>query len=91
MQCSWGSKPTPPGASSTPLPPPVHVSGFTAADLAAYERQIAISKMGGVQAIMGQHPLKAAALGMGVAGASQPIYDPTYQNIASSQQLMYYH
>ncbi|XP_021838615.1 oligouridylate-binding protein 1 isoform X2 [Spinacia oleracea] len=89
LKCSWGSKPTPPGSSSTPLPPPVQASVYSAADIAAYERQLAIAKMGGVQALMGQHPFKGA-MGMGVPGASQPIYDPAYQNLASSQHLMYY-
>lgn len=96
IKCSWGSKPTPPGTNSTPLPPPTaaHIPGFTAADLAAYERQLALSKMGGMQNVMhpqGQHALKQAAMGMGTAGASQAIYDGTFPNIASSQQLMYYH
>lgn len=65
--------------------------GFSAADLAAYERQMALSKMGGAQALMlpqGQHALKAA-MGMG-AGASQAIYDGGFQNVATTQQLMYY-
>lgn len=93
-QCSWGSKPTPPGTSSTPLPPPsaAHMPGLSVADLSAYERQMALSKMGGVQALMhphGQHALKQATMGMG-AGASQAIYDGGYQNAATSQHLMYY-
>lgn len=96
LQCSWGSKPTPPGINSTPLPPPTAapIPGFTAADFAAYERQLALGKMGNMQALMhpqGQHALKQAAMGMGAAGASQAIYDGTFPNIASSQQLMYYH
>ncbi|KAL2940541.1 Oligouridylate-binding protein 1 [Bienertia sinuspersici] len=91
LKCSWGSKPTPPGATSTPLPPPVQPSGFAAVDLAAYERHLALAKMGNAQALMGQHPFKPAAMGMGAPGASQPIYDPAYQNLATSQQLMYYH
>lgn len=93
IKCSWGSKPTPPGMSSTPLPPPMQVPAFTAADLAAYERQLALSKMGAAQAVMhapGQHPLKPAAMAMGAPGAGQAMYDG-YQNVASSQQLMYYH
>ncbi|ESR39949.1 Oligouridylate-binding protein 1B [Citrus sinensis] len=80
MKCSWGSKPTPPGTSSNPLPPPAAapIPGLSAADLLAYERQIAMSKMGGVHALMhpqAQHPLKQAAMGVGSAGASQAIYD----------------
>ncbi|OMO67148.1 hypothetical protein CCACVL1_20759 [Corchorus capsularis] len=97
IKCSWGSKPTPPGTSSAPLPPPAaaQMPGFTAADLAAYERQMAFAKYGGAQAmgmipLQGQHALKQAAMGMGAAGASQAIYDGGYQNVATTQQLMYY-
>ncbi|KAL2232697.1 UNVERIFIED_CONTAM: Oligouridylate-binding protein 1B [Sesamum indicum] len=48
FHCSWGNKPTPPGASSNPLPPPAPAAlpGLSAADLLAYERQLAMSKMG---------------------------------------------
>ncbi|KAK3438646.1 oligouridylate-binding protein 1 isoform X2 [Eucalyptus grandis] len=96
IKCSWGNKPTPPGTSSTPLPPPsiAHIPGFSATDLAAYERQMALSKMGGMQALMhpqGQHILKQAAMGMGAAGASQAIYDGGFPSVATTQQLMYYH
>lgn len=93
VKCSWGSKPTPPGTSSTPLPPPaaaVNMPGFTAADFAAYERQMAMSKMGGAQALMvpqNQHALKAA---MGMGGASQALYDGTFPGVATTQHLMYY-
>uniref|UniRef100_A0A2N9F9P0 RRM domain-containing protein n=1 Tax=Fagus sylvatica TaxID=28930 RepID=A0A2N9F9P0_FAGSY len=95
IKCSWGSKPTPPGTASNPLPPPVAapLPGLSATDLLAYERQLAMSKMGGVHALMhpqGQHPLKQAAMGMGAAGASQAIYDGGFQNVAAAQQLMYY-
>ncbi|KAJ9691894.1 hypothetical protein PVL29_011145 [Vitis rotundifolia] len=95
IKCSWGSKPTPPGTSSNPLPPPAAapLPGLSATDLLAYERQLAMSKMGGVHALMhpqGQHPLKQAAMGMGAAGASQAIYDGGFQNVAAAQQLMYY-
>ncbi|KAL5572323.1 hypothetical protein UlMin_021920 [Ulmus minor] len=95
IKCSWGSKPTPPGTTSTPLPPPAaaHMPGFSANDFALYERQMALSKMGGAQALMlpqGQHALKAA-MGMGGAGASQAIYDGGFPSVATSQQqLMYY-
>uniref|UniRef100_A0A7C9A360 RRM domain-containing protein n=1 Tax=Opuntia streptacantha TaxID=393608 RepID=A0A7C9A360_OPUST len=97
IKCSWGSKPTPPGTSSTPLPPPTQVPFFSAADLAAYERQLALSKMGGAQALMqaqvqGQLPLKPAAISMGTAGIGQAVYDSCFQNAnPSHQQLMYYH
>ncbi|OAY53246.1 oligouridylate-binding protein 1B [Manihot esculenta] len=95
IKCSWGSKPTPPGTSSNPLPPPAAapLPGLSATDLLTYERQLAMSKMGGVHALMhpqGQHPLKQAAMGMGAAGASQAIYDGGFQNVAAAQQLMYY-
>ncbi|XP_054781094.1 oligouridylate-binding protein 1B-like isoform X2 [Prosopis cineraria] len=91
IKCSWGSKPTPPGTASNPLPPPAAAAapmpGFSASDLLAYERQLAMSKMGGIHALMhpqGQQPLKQAAL-----GGSQAIYDGGFQNVAA-QQMMYY-
>ncbi|KAE9453380.1 hypothetical protein C3L33_14741, partial [Rhododendron williamsianum] len=98
IKCSWGSKPTPPGTSSNPLPPPVAapMPGFSASDVLAYERQLAMAKIGGgVHPLMhpqGQHHhlLKQAAMGMGSAGASQAIYDGGFQNVAAAQQLMYY-
>ncbi|KAE8675323.1 Oligouridylate-binding protein 1A [Hibiscus syriacus] len=93
IKCSWGSKPTPPGTSSNPLPPPAApLHGLSAADLLAYERQLAMSKMG-IHALMqpqGQHPLKPGAMGVGAAGGSQAIYDGGFQNVAAAQQLMYY-
>ncbi|XP_075523302.1 oligouridylate-binding protein 1C-like isoform X2 [Primulina tabacum] len=94
IKCSWGNKPTPTGTSSNPLPPPAPVllPGLSAADLLAYERQLAMSKMGSVHTLMhpqGQHPLKQASMGMG-AGASQAIYDGGFGNVAAAQQLMYY-
>ncbi|KAK8485705.1 hypothetical protein V6N13_089147 [Hibiscus sabdariffa] len=47
ISCSWGSKPTPPGTGSNPLPPPAApLSGLSATDLLAYERKLAMSKMG---------------------------------------------
>ncbi|KAI5665373.1 hypothetical protein M9H77_15226 [Catharanthus roseus] len=95
IKCSWGNKPTPPGTSSNPLPPPAPgpLPGISATDLLAYERQLAMTKMGGVHALMhpqGQHALKQASMGMGAAGASQAIYDGGFQNVAAAQQLMYY-
>lgn len=95
LQCSWGSKPTPPGTTSNPLPLPAVAStpGLSATDLLAYERQLAITKMGGVHAALmhpqGPHPMKQAPMGMGAAAASQALYDGGFQNIAA-QQLMYY-
>lgn len=89
LQCSWGNKPTPPGTTSNPLPPPAPTPlGISATDLLAYERQLAMSKMGGVPGLMGQYPLKQGSMGM-ASGASQAIYDGGFQNVAA-QQLMYY-
>lgn len=77
---------------SAPLPPPAaHMPGFSAADYAAaYERQMALSKMGGAQALMHQQSqlaLKHAAMGMAAPGAS---YDTGYRSVANAQHLMYY-
>lgn len=74
--------------SSTPLPPPMaaHMQqqGLSAADLAAYERQIALSKMGGAQALMHQQDQRLGA-------ASQAIYDGGYATMPAAAQLpMYY-
>ncbi|KAE8674163.1 Oligouridylate-binding protein 1A [Hibiscus syriacus] len=45
IKCSWGSKPTPPGTSSNPLPPPAApLPGLSATDLLDYERQLAMNK-----------------------------------------------
>ncbi|GER28365.1 oligouridylate binding protein-like protein [Striga asiatica] len=43
IKCSWGNKPTPHGTASNPLPPPAPATlpGLLAADLLAYERQLA--------------------------------------------------
>ncbi|KAF8011369.1 hypothetical protein BT93_J1849 [Corymbia citriodora subsp. variegata] len=50
-----------------------------------------MSKMGRMHPLMQrQHPLKQAAMGVGVAGGSQAIYDGGIQNVAAAQQLMYY-
>ena len=96
IKCSWGSKPTPPGTASTPLPPPAlapYTPGVSAVDLISYERSLALSKMAANQALMGQHAaLRQAAMGMG-AGASQAIFDGGFQSVnpqQQQQQLMYY-
>ncbi|KAM7517622.1 hypothetical protein LguiB_016584 [Lonicera macranthoides] len=84
VKCSWGSKPTPLGTSSTPLPPPsggAHMQGLSATDLVAYERQLALSKMGGVQALM---------QGQRMGASSQAYYDGGYPSIATTQPPMYY-
>lgn len=67
--------------------------GLSAADLLAYERQLALSKMASVNALMhpqGQHPLRQAAHGINAAGATAAMYDGGFQNVAAAQQLMYY-
>ncbi|AEE75468.1 RNA binding protein nucleolysin; oligouridylate binding protein [Arabidopsis thaliana] len=94
IKCSWGNKPTPPGTASNPLPPPAPapVPGLSAADLLNYERQLALSKMASVNALMhqqGQHPLRQAH-GINAAGATAAMYDGGFQNVAAAQQLMYY-
>ncbi|GKV17962.1 hypothetical protein SLEP1_g28405 [Rubroshorea leprosula] len=95
VKCSWGSKPTPPGTSSAPLPPPApaYMPGLSSTDLAAYQRQMTISKLGSTQTLMhpqGQLALKHAGMGSGAAGLGQAIYDGGFQNVATTQQLMYY-
>ncbi|CAN1136270.1 Oligouridylate-binding protein 1 [Linum perenne] len=99
IKCSWGSKPTPPGTSSTPLPPPAaaggQIPGYSAAELMNYERQMAMSKMGSMQS---QHALRQAAVmgmggGGGAVGSSQAVYDGSgFPGVATSsqQQFMYY-
>ncbi|KAL3625283.1 ubiquitin-specific protease ubp1 [Castilleja foliolosa] len=80
IKCSWGSKPTPPGSSSVPLPPPAaaaHVLGFSATDLAEYERQLALNKMGAMM-----HPR--------VGAPNQALYGGAYPGIATTQPPMYY-
>jgi len=93
IKCSWGSKATPPGTSSAPLPPPAAAPyGLSADDLMSYNRQIGMSKMGSAaQALM--HPqapqaYKTAPMGMG--SGAQALYDGGFQNVAANQHLMYY-
>ncbi|CAN1236092.1 RNA-binding protein 208 [Linum grandiflorum] len=99
MKCSWGSKPTPAGTVSNPLPPPpqqtyqiissaASAAGYTAADLLIYQRQLALSQAAGLsgQALVqftGQHGLGSAV--------SQALYDGYPNSSAAHQQLMYYH
>ncbi|KAM0952488.1 putative RNA recognition motif domain, nucleotide-binding alpha-beta plait domain superfamily [Dioscorea sansibarensis] len=88
VKCSWGSKPTPPGTASNPLPAPAP----SPTDLLAYERTLALSKMASTQALMhphNQHALKQAMMGIG-GGSQAAIYDAGFPNIAAAQQLMYY-
>jgi len=98
IKCSWGNKPTPPGTSSKPLPPPVASyqpiamagvpQGFTAAELLAYQRQLALSQAAAGQ-IAGQHGLAGQVSAGLLAAGSQALYDG-YPNQTSAQQLMYY-
>ncbi|KAG9449322.1 hypothetical protein H6P81_009287 [Aristolochia fimbriata] len=111
MKCSWGSKPTPPGTASNPLPPPGPPfqilptpaglnQGYSAAELLAYQRQLALSQaavagsgLSGQAALMqmaSQQGLAAAqgSVGLNSAG-SQGLYDG-YPNSSSAQQLLYY-
>ncbi|XP_024445449.1 RNA-binding protein 208 isoform X1 [Populus trichocarpa] len=107
VKCSWGSKPTPPGTASNPLPPPPPAQpyqiapstginqGYSAADLLAYQRQLALSQAAASglsgQALLqlaGQHGLAAASMDLS-AGGSQAMYDG-YHNGLAAQQLMYY-
>ncbi|EYU25830.1 hypothetical protein ABFS82_10G079800 [Erythranthe guttata] len=87
IKCSWGSKPTPPGTSSGPLPPPMtahNIAGFTAADLAAYERQVAMSKMGAAAQVL------MNSQGQRFGAATQAMYDGGYATIAAAQPPLYY-
>ncbi|EES08860.2 oligouridylate-binding protein 1B-like [Sorghum bicolor] len=104
IKCSWGSKPTPPGTASSPLPPPAPAlfsTGVSPTDFLAYQR-MALNKMATNPSLMGQHALNQVALGMG-GRASQSIYDGGFQGISTAaattsaqqqqqqqQQLMYY-
>lgn len=66
----------PPAAAQMPV--------LSAADIVAYERQLALSKMGSAQALM--HPQ-----GQRIGAAGQAIYDVGgYPGIATTQPPMYY-
>ncbi|XP_040382159.1 oligouridylate-binding protein 1-like isoform X2 [Oryza brachyantha] len=97
IKCSWGNKPTPPGTTSAPLPPPAAPS-LTAADILEYQRTLALSKMASTQALMqaqAQQQHLKPAMGMG-PGASQAMYDGSFPGVGigasqqHQQQLMYY-
>lgn len=105
MQCSWGSKPTPPGTASNPLPPPAqpyqilpstHINqGYSVADLLVYQRQLALSQAA-ASGLSGQALVQLTGQhGLGATsmhlspGGSQALYDE-YPNSSSGQQLMYY-
>ncbi|GMY17697.1 oligouridylate-binding protein 1B-like [Fagus crenata] len=105
IKCSWGSKPTPPGTASNPLPPPTQPyqilptasmnHGYSPAELLAYQRQLALSQAA-ASGLSGQALVQMtgqhglAGASMGLSsGGSQTIYDG-YPNNSSGQQLMYY-
>lgn len=102
MKCSWGTKPTPPGATSNPLPPPVPpfqllptpgLQSYTAAELLAYQRQLALNQAAAAAAgpLAGQHGLAAqVSAGLLSGGGSQAMYDGYPTSHSSAQQLMYY-
>ncbi|GJT98596.1 MAK10-like protein [Tanacetum coccineum] len=79
-------------ASLNPLPEPAPTLMLSAANLLAYECQLAMIKMVGVHAALmhpqTQLPLKQTT-GMSGTEASQAIYDGGFQNIAAAQQLIY--
>ncbi|XP_077215458.1 oligouridylate-binding protein 1-like [Tasmannia lanceolata] len=105
MKCSWGSKPTPSGTTSNPLPPPVPPfqmlpthglnQGYSAPDLLAYQRQLALSHAAG-SALSGQALLQMAgqhgqpSVGHLNSGGSQALYDGYPSNSSSQQLPMYY-
>jgi nucleolysin TIA-1/TIAR len=62
--------------------------GFTAAELLAYQRQLALSQAAAGQ-IAGQHGLAGQVSAGLLAAGSQALYDG-YPNQTSAQQLMYY-
>ncbi|MCI09199.1 nucleolysin TIAR-like [Trifolium medium] len=89
--CSWGSKPTPPGTASNPLPPPAAQpyqilptagmnQGYSSpAELLAYQRQLALSQAA-VSGLSGQALLQMSGQ-HGLAPASMGI------NSAASQAM----
>lgn len=106
MQCSWGSKPTPPGTASNPLPPPAQPyqilptaagmnQGYSPAELLAYQRQLALSQAA-VSGLSGQALLQMtgqhglAPASMGVNSAGSQAMYDGYTGNSSRQQLMYY-
>ncbi|XP_068641041.1 oligouridylate-binding protein 1-like [Aristolochia californica] len=112
MKCSWGSKPTPPGTISNPLPPPVPSfqilptpagvnQGYSAAELLAYQRQLALSQAAAagsglsgqaalMQQIASQQGLAAAQGSVGLNSAGTQLMYDSYPNNSSAQQLLYY-
>lgn len=89
IKCSWGNKPTPAGLPSNPLPPPGPPfatpglqQGYSAAELLAYQRQLALNQI--ASGVFAGQP----SVGL-LSGASQTAYDG-YSTHPSAQQMMYY-
>ncbi|KAF1865517.1 hypothetical protein Lal_00004893 [Lupinus albus] len=91
IRCSWGSKPTPPGTASNPLPPPAPAQpyqmlptagmnqSYSPAELLAYQRQLALSQAA-VSGLSGQALLQMTGQ-HGLAPASMGI------NLGASQAM----
>lgn len=106
MKCSWGSRPTPPGTASNPLPPPAAQpyqilptagmnQGYSPAELLAYQRQLALSQAA-VSGLSGQALLQMtgqhglAPASMGINTGASQAMYDGYAGNSSRQQLMYY-
>ncbi|KAG0613114.1 hypothetical protein M758_6G078100 [Ceratodon purpureus] len=94
VKCSWGSKPTMPGSSSGPLPPPPPVGpyqqimaagvnlGYGTADLLAYQRQLSLTQAASGRALL---PLPHQNLGIGL-GQNPTLGGPGSRGIYDSFQ-----
>eukprot|EP00268_Persea_americana_P006878 TRINITY_DN1248_c0_g1_i4.p1 TRINITY_DN1248_c0_g1~~TRINITY_DN1248_c0_g1_i4.p1 ORF type:complete len:442 (-),score=118.45 TRINITY_DN1248_c0_g1_i4:637-1962(-) len=100
MKCSWGSKPTPPGTSSNPLPPPVAPfqvlpnsgpnQGYSPAELLAYQRQLALNQAAAGSGLSGQALLQMAGqqgLAAAAAAAAAATQGSVGMNSGGSQAL----
>ncbi|KAF9615489.1 hypothetical protein IFM89_023858, partial [Coptis chinensis] len=94
MKCSWGSKPTPAGTASNPLPPPVPSyqilagpgmnQGYSAAELLAYQRQLSLNQVAG-SGLSGQSLLQMVGQqGLASAQASAGLTSGGSQNMYSA-------
>lgn len=101
MKCSWGTKPTPAGTASNPLPPPVPSfqvlptpgvpQGYTAAELLAYQRQLLFNQAAAVAGPMaGQHGLATQGSAGLISAGSQTMYNGYPSHSSTAQQLMYF-
>lgn len=106
MKCSWGTKPTPPGTTSNPLPPPGPPfqllstpgvpQGYSHADLLAYQRQLMLTHAAAAAAItasggsMGGQHGLAAQSAVGLISGGSQAIYDGYPSDSSMQQLMYY-